>query len=121
MAIDTTDAAWLEIINTINPIRNYITHDDGYLPSEEEVKKAKAEKEKVNKDSNKEERELKIREFIASNPSIIILTQFDKIQIKKEFIIRFSKTVDAFFTNIFSAWETWCTKKQGETPSTPCE
>lgn len=92
--IDMSNASWAYIRDIVNPIRNCITHDDGYV------------------ESSKKAAELK--QIIAGNPTLLSLTSYGKIEIKKEFIAKFRETIEDFFKYIFQVWEPWAEDKNKE-------
>lgn len=95
--IDLKNASWTYIHGIINPIRNCITHDDGYIESSDKADK--------------------LKQIIADNPALLSLTSFNQIEIKKDFVYKFREVIDSFFKYIFQVWQAWAEKK-GKTDKT---
>lgn len=91
---DLINASWIYIHDVINPIRNCITHDDGYI-----------------EDSK---RPAQLKQIITANPTLLSLTSYNKIEVKKDFIYKFREVIKSYFKYIFQAWKTWAEEK-GET------
>ena len=92
--IDLKNSSWAYIQETINPIRNCITHDDGYIEDSDKAKK--------------------LKKIIADNPTLLALTSFNQIEIKKEFVYHFQEVINAFLKYIFQVWQAWAEEKGKE-------
>ena len=93
--IDITNASWICIHDIINPIRNCITHDDGYIKSSK----------------NKKKKKKNLKQFISENPTLLSLNRYNKIEIKKGFIYKCREVIESFFKHIFQVWQTWAEEK----------
>lgn len=92
--IDMSNASWAYIHDVINPIRNCVTHDDGYIESSKKC--------------------AQIKKFISDNPKLISLTSYNKIEIKKDFIYKFREVIASFFEHVFQVWGIWAEEKDKE-------
>lgn len=92
--IDITNASWTYIRDIINPIRNCITHDDGYIESSKKTEQ--------------------LKQIISTNPTLLSLTNYNKIEIKKDFIYKYREVIESFFKHLFQVWKTWGRKRASQ-------
>jgi hypothetical protein len=90
--IDMNNVSWKYIKGTIKPIRNCITHDDGYI-----------------KKSDKAD---ELKKIINDNPTLLSLTSHQQIRIEKAFVEKIQTIIEAFFTHVFQVWQAWAEAKK---------